>query len=48
MQTSEKIKDLCEGCRIYKVLIKRDFDGKLLCKKCSKNNSLKIWTKKEK
>lgn len=30
----------CEGCRIYKMLKKRKADGKMLCKKCSKNTSL--------
>ena len=35
----------CEGCRIYKMLKKRESDGKMLCKKCSKNNPLKLFTK---
>ncbi len=30
----------CEGCRQYKKLRKRKSDGKMLCKKCSKNKSL--------
>lgn len=38
----------CEGCGIYKMLKKRKSDGKLLCKKCSKNKSLKMELKKEK
>ena len=40
------MKDLCEGCRQYRILIKRDYDGKLLCKRCSKNQPLKLFTKK--
>lgn len=31
---------LCEGCRQYKMVKKRESDGKMLCKKCSKNTSL--------
>ncbi len=38
----------CEGCRIHKMLKKREFDGKLLCKKCSKNMPLKLFTKTQK
>ncbi len=33
----------CEGCRVYKKLKKRESDGKMLCKKCSKNQSIKIF-----
>ncbi len=36
----------CNGCGIYKMLKKRESDGKLLCKKCSKNVSIKLFTKK--
>ena len=36
----------CEGCRIHKMLKKRKTDGKLLCKRCSKNRSLKMEMKK--
>ena len=36
----------CEGCRIYKMLKKRESDGKMLCKKCSKNKSLIMEIKK--
>ena len=34
------MKDLCEGCRQWKMVKKRETDGKMLCKKCSKNKSL--------
>jgi formylmethanofuran dehydrogenase subunit E len=30
----------CEGCGEFKMLKKRETDGKMLCKKCSKNKSL--------
>jgi len=33
----------CEGCRQYKKLKKRESDGKMLCKKCSKNKSIMIF-----
>ena len=35
----------CEGCRIFKMLKKREFDGKLLCKKCHKNQSIASFNK---
>ena len=38
----------CEGCGIYKMLKKRESDGKLLCKKCSKNKSLPMAIKEKK
>ena len=33
----------CEGCGIHKMLKKREEDGKLLCKKCSKNKCLRMF-----
>ncbi len=36
----------CESCREYKKLKKRESDGKILCKKCSKNQSLFMSIKK--
>ncbi len=33
----------CEGCHQYKMLRKRESDGKLLCKKCSKNKCLRMF-----
>ena len=36
----------CESCGIYKMLKKRESDGKLICKKCSKNKSLPMELKK--
>jgi len=38
---------LCEGCGNHKMLKKRESDGKLLCKKCSKNQSLMMFKNKE-
>ncbi|MCH7851103.1 MAG: hypothetical protein IH845_05665 [Nanoarchaeota archaeon] len=35
----------CEGCGIYKMITKREFDGKILCKKCMRNRPLKLFTK---
>ena len=37
----------CEGCGQYKMLKKRGSDGKLLCKKCSKNTSIKTFKTKK-
>jgi len=37
----------CEGCGIYKMVKKRKTDGKMLCKKCSKNQSLGMFGKSE-
>ncbi len=34
---------VCEGCRIHKMVKKRETDGKMLCKKCSKDTSLKMF-----
>ena len=36
---------ICEGCRIYKMVKKRESDGKMLCKRCSKNQSLAMFGK---
>lgn len=36
----------CEGCRQYKKLKKRESDGKMLCKRCSNNQSLFMSIKK--
>ena len=33
----------CEGCRQHKKLKKRESDGKMLCKKCSKNQSIRMF-----
>ena len=33
----------CEGCRQYKKLKKRESDGKMLCKKCSKNQCVAVF-----
>ena len=43
-----KIQDCCEGCGQYRILIKRKEDGKLLCKKCSKNKCIKMFKEKDK
>jgi len=39
----EIIQELCEGCNQYRILKKRKEDGKLLCKRCSKNKCLRMW-----
>ena len=39
---------VCEGCRIYKMVKKRETDGKMLCKKCSENQSLAMFGKLKK
>lgn len=36
---------ICEGCGIHKMVKKRETDGKMLCKKCSKNQSLGMFGK---
>jgi formylmethanofuran dehydrogenase subunit E len=36
----------CQGCREYKKLKIRKSDGKMLCKKCSKNQSIMIFKTK--
>ena len=33
----------CEGCHQYKMLKKRESDGKMLCKKCLKNQSIMMF-----
>ena len=33
----------CEGCSQYKMVKKRETDGKMLCKKCQKNQSLMMF-----
>ena len=38
----------CEGCGEYKKLKKRESDGKMLCRKCSKNQSIMIFKSKKK
>lgn len=44
-----RMKDLCYGCSQYRVLKKRSSDGKLLCRRCLRNQSLNdILKKKEK
>lgn len=49
MEEEYKMTDYCcEGCGVYKMLKKRKSDGKMLCKKCSKNKSLKMFIKKKK
>lgn len=40
MSEYKKTDYLCEGCRQWKRVKKRESDGKMLCKKCSKNKSL--------
>ena len=37
----------CEGCGIHKMVKKRGSDGKMLCKKCSKNKSLPMAIKEK-
>ena len=44
----KKTEYLCEGCRKWKMLKKRESDGKLLCKRCFKNKSLTMEIKKSK
>ncbi len=39
---------ICEGCGIHKMVKKRETDGKMLCKKCSKNQSLGMFGKLKK
>ncbi len=36
-------KQLCESCRTYKIIKKRQWDGVLLCKRCSKDKPLSLF-----
>lgn len=39
-------KELCESCREYKIIKKRQWDGVLLCKRCAKDKPLSLFREK--